>query len=87
MRDGNPAEARMAAKVSAVTITWNSADEISGCIDSLVADGIDPGEITVVDNASTDGTPELVAGRWPGVRLIQNAENVGFAAAANQGIA
>lgn len=76
----------MAAMVSAVTITWNSADEISGCIDSLIADGVPPEAITVVDNASADGTPELVSGRWPGVRLLRNAENLGFAAAANKGI-
>ncbi len=40
----------------------------------------------VVDNASTDGSPDLVATEFPGVRLIRNTENVGFARANNQGL-
>jgi len=38
----------------------------------------------VVDNGSTDGTPEMVAWRFPAVKLIRNQENVGFARANNQ---
>jgi N-acetylglucosaminyl-diphospho-decaprenol L-rhamnosyltransferase len=44
-------------------------------------------EIIVVDNASTDGSVEMVQAEFPGVRLITNAENRGFPAANNQGIA
>jgi len=43
-------------------------------------------EIFVVDNASTDGSPTMVRERFPQVHLIENRENVGFAAANNQAI-
>src|SRR5690606_20381534 len=43
-------------------------------------------EIIVVDNASNDGSPESVRQRFPGVRLIENSENLGFAAANNRGL-
>jgi N-acetylglucosaminyl-diphospho-decaprenol L-rhamnosyltransferase len=44
-------------------------------------------EILVVDNASADGSPAMVRERFPQVHLIENRENVGFAAANNQAIA
>jgi len=44
-------------------------------------------EVIVVDNASTDGSPEMVHAEFPGVRLIGNVENRGFTAANNQGLA
>lgn len=43
-------------------------------------------ETIAVDNASSDGTADLIAQRFPWVRLIRNAENVGFAPACNQGL-
>jgi len=48
-------------------------------------DGIE-GEIIVVDNASVDGTAQLVRQHFPDVRLIANQDNRGFAKANNQGI-
>ncbi|MGC2423985.1 MAG: glycosyltransferase family 2 protein [Nitrospirota bacterium] len=72
-------------KISAVVVTWNSAREIGGCLSSLSSDAA-LSEIIVVDNASLDATREIVRG-YPLARLMENAENSGFAAAANQGIA
>lgn len=73
-------------KVSAVTVTWNSRDAVGGCLESLIDDyGV--GEIILVDNASTDGTPGLVRSAFPSVKIIENSENLGFAQAANAGIA
>jgi GT2 family glycosyltransferase len=42
--------------------------------------------VLAVDNASTDGTPELLAAGYPHVRLIRNKENLGFGQANNQGL-
>lgn len=44
-------------------------------------------EVIVVDNASADGTADMVAAEFPAVRLIANSENRGFTAANNQGLA
>lgn len=43
-------------------------------------------EVIVVDNASEDGSAEMVADTWPDLQLIRNPANRGFAAATNQGI-
>jgi len=72
--------------VCAVIITWNSESVVRGCLDSLVAEGSAVTGITVVDNASTDGTKEMIKDGYHAVTLIENVENMGFAAAANQGV-
>ena len=64
-----------------VVVTHESGKEIGGCLDAAAATGA---EIVVVDNASSDQTCREVSAR--GVRLIPNRENLGFAAATNQGI-
>ena len=66
--------------VGIIIVTYNSAAVIGACLDAAVATGA---EIVVVDNASSDGTARVAA--RPGVRLIANATNRGFAAAVNQG--
>lgn len=68
-------------RTGAVIVTYNSGREIGRCLDSLPA-GLD---VVVVDNASEDQTRAEVL-RRPRARLIANAWNRGFAAAANQGI-
>lgn len=70
-----------------IIVTFNSVDEIDGCLQSL--DGYTapfPTTITVVDNASADGTAEHVRQRWPSVQVIDSGGNVGFAKANNIGI-
>jgi GT2 family glycosyltransferase len=68
--------------VAIVIVTWNSAAEIAPCI--AAARTIPDAEIIVVDNASLDLTASLAAA--PGVRVIVNPVNAGFAAAVNQGV-
>jgi GT2 family glycosyltransferase len=66
-----------------VIVTYNSSHCIGQCLDAcskLIA-----AEVVVVDNASQDGTLDEVR-RRPGVRLIANSTNRGFAAAVNQGV-
>ena len=75
------------ADLSILIVTFNTADELANCLASLrdhrpaVSH-----DIVVVDNASTDGTVDMVRSNWPGVRLIASPRNVGFASANNLGI-
>ena len=68
---------------TAIVVTYNSADHIAACLTALRATV----PVRVVDNASSDGTADLVATRFPDVRLTANTGNVGFAAAVNQALA
>jgi GT2 family glycosyltransferase len=74
--------------VSFVIVSWNAKDYLRKCLRSL-ADACArlEHEVIVVDNGSSDGSPEMVEAEFPEVRLIRNAHNAGFAAANNQGLA
>jgi GT2 family glycosyltransferase len=70
--------------VSAIITTWNSAPFLRRCLDGLRQQSYSSLELIHVDNASADDSVRLVAGA---AHQIVNAENRGFAAAVNQGIA
>ena len=70
----------------AVICNWNGGEINLTCVSSLVDQGIDEHRIVFVDNASTDGSPEAVALRFPRARLLRNERNLGYGAATNQGI-
>jgi GT2 family glycosyltransferase len=73
--------------LSIVIVTWNCKGFIQDCLDSLVAFRQAPeAEIIVVDNASRDGTPDLVQDSYPEVMLIRSRDNLGFTRANNIGI-
>jgi hypothetical protein len=75
-----------APAVSVIVVSWNVKDALRACLASLrAAEGVEA-EIIVVDNASEDGTQELLR-EAPGLVVIQNEKNRGFAAAVNQGVA
>jgi GT2 family glycosyltransferase len=73
--------------LSIVIVNWNTRDMLRNCLESIPAchDGLVV-EIIVVDNASDDGSGEMVAAEFPEVRLIKNTANLGFATATNQGL-
>jgi N-acetylglucosaminyl-diphospho-decaprenol L-rhamnosyltransferase len=74
--------------LSVIVVGYNRRDLLAGCLDSLLANQGDPSvEVIVVDNASHDGTPAMVAERYPAVRLIANQENVGYGGGCNVGLA
>jgi N-acetylglucosaminyl-diphospho-decaprenol L-rhamnosyltransferase len=72
------------ADVSVVIVSWNTRDLLARCLQSVGQSGSI--EVFVVDNASSDGSAQLVRERFPWVHVIQNERNVGFAAANNQAI-
>ncbi len=76
--------------LTVVIVSYNVADLLRRCLTSvsrtLVASGLDFG-IVVVDNASTDGSGDVIRTGFPGVALVQNDSNRGFASATNQGLA
>jgi len=73
--------------VSVVIVSWNACDVLRGCLHSILEETHDVSfEIIVVDNASRDGSAEMVRNEYPVIKLIENPENRGFAAANNQGI-
>lgn len=79
---------RSGPRVSVVVVSYRSAGEIDGCLGSVASAAAEvPLEAVVVDNRSEDGTVERVRDGHPGVGLIANADNRGFAAGCNQGIA
>ena len=60
------------ATVRAVVVTWNGAHLLPACLDSLEAQTVrDRLEVVVVDNASQDGTTELLADRYPDVHVLR----------------
>lgn len=78
----------MARRFSIVIVHRNGAQMLLKALAALHA-ACDPArdEIFVVDNGSDDGSADEVARAWPGVQLIRNACNNGFARANNQAIA
>lgn len=72
-------------EVSVVIPNYNGMKYIEACLDSLYSGSMVP-EIIIVDNASTDGSAELIEQKYPRCRLIRFKENTGFCGAVNEGI-
>jgi N-acetylglucosaminyl-diphospho-decaprenol L-rhamnosyltransferase len=69
-----------------ITVSYNTRDLLADCLqsafDGLKCSGLE-GKVWVVDNASSDGSADMVRRRFPDVRLIAADENLGFAAGNN----
>ena len=73
--------------LSIVIVTWNCKKYAQEVLDSLRPFRANADvEVIVVDNASSDGTPELIRTEYPDVRLIESRENLGFSRGNNVGI-
>lgn len=73
--------------VSIIIPLYNQAAYTQQCLESLVASTTSDYEVVLVDNASSDETADLLQSLEGDVRIIRNAENLGFARACNQGAA
>jgi N-acetylglucosaminyl-diphospho-decaprenol L-rhamnosyltransferase len=77
------------ATVAVVIVTYNSAEVLGGCLDSLAGQGVELAGVVVADNASADESVAIARAAAQGlpVRTVQLGHNAGYAAAINAGIA
>ena len=73
--------------VSVTVVTYNSGRFIRRCLESVLEQNHSKVEVIVIDNASTDGTADILEQFADKCRILYNQENIGFAAAQNQAIA
>ena len=73
--------------VSVTIVTYNSGRFIRRCLESVLDQRHSSLEVIVIDNASTDGTPDILERFEKRCTVVYNEENIGFAAAQNQAIA
>ena len=72
--------------VSVIVLAFNGIEYLGDCLSSITAQIYATLELIVVDNASQDGSAHFVQQRFPGVKLVQNSSNLGFAGGNNVGI-
>ena len=73
--------------LSIIIVNWNTIDLLEKCLDSIFFTQKNLSfKVIVVDNASTDGSVEMIKKKFPAVFLIENKKNVGFAKANNQAL-
>jgi len=74
--------------ISIIIVSWNTRGLLQGCLDSIrAAKPLNLCETIVVDNASNDGSPDMVRRDYPEVTLIQSPTNLGFGRANNLAMA
>lgn len=75
--------------LAVIIVSYNTQGLLRDCLTSVL-DSLEqsdlPGEVWVVDNASSDGSPDMVREEFPAIHLITNIDNRGFAAANNQAL-
>src|SRR5258707_8023383 len=77
-----------AVDVSIVIPCYNAHSVLGSCLQSLYSHPPARSfEVVVVNDASTDGTPEMLRERFPWVRLLDNPTNLGYSRSTNRGIA
>ena len=75
--------------VAVIIVSWNVRHYLAECLRSTFQE-LDQsgllGEVWLIDNASTDGTPGFITDLYTNVHLVSNSKNLGFGAANNQGM-
>ncbi len=74
-------------KVAIVILNWNTKDYLSRFLPPLLASAGDEGEVIVADSGSSDGSMEMMAASFPGVRTIPLGKNFGFTGGYNRALA
>ena len=76
----------MTIDLSIIIVSWNVADVLAACLDSILAADTPRLEIIVVDSGSSDNTVPMIQERYPQVRLVIQTENIGFVRCNNIGL-
>jgi GT2 family glycosyltransferase len=71
---------------SVIVLSWNGMAYLADCLDAVLSQEYPDFEVIVVDNASIDGSADFVEEQYPGLRLIRNDRNLGFAGGNNVGL-
>ena len=83
-----PAGAGTTPDVSVIVVSYNTREILRRCLARLAEElATVDGEVIVVDNASADGSADMVADEFPAVQLVRSTVNLGFAAGNNRGFA
>ena len=74
-------------RVAVVVVSFNSADVLRGCLESLRAasEGVDLVSVVLADNDSRDQSVAVAEASWPGLVVVRTGGNLGYAAALNRG--
>src|SRR5690606_21886479 len=75
--------------LSIIIVSWNVADLLANCLDSILSSpiSVEETQIIVVDSNSSDQTVPMLRERYPQVKLLAQNENVGFTGGNNIGLA
>jgi len=73
------------ARVTVIICNWNGGDYVGRCLRALESQTYSDFRVVVVDNASTDGSPERIERDFPAVKLVRAGANLGFAGGNNLG--
>lgn len=79
-------ESSMKSTITIIIPNFNGKQFLKTCLGSISKQNCSSYDIIIVDNASSDGSVEYILENYPEIILVQNKENMGFAAAVNQGI-
>jgi N-acetylglucosaminyl-diphospho-decaprenol L-rhamnosyltransferase len=73
------------ARIGVGVVSFNTRELLARCLESVAAEA--PDTVVVIDNASTDGSAEVVVSNFPAATVVANKANRGYGAAANQAVA
>ena len=73
-------------RAAVIIPVWNGRADLPRCLDALLAQDYPDFQVIAVDNASDDGSADLITANYPDVTLLRNPTNRGFAAACNAGL-
>lgn len=80
------AEADCAQRFSVIIVNYNGGGMLSACVRSALQQRVPPAQLIIVDNGSRDESLARAEQEFPGIRLIRNDCNAGFARAVNRGL-